>query len=321
MKEGQIIINGNVGLQLGSEMKGGKIKVNGNASSWIGMEMQGGIIEINGNAGDYIGCAYRGNWRGMKGGKIIINGNAGNNVGGGMVDGIIHIKGNVGNFCGIQMKGGEIIVDGNAGRAPGAEMVGGKIQIKGKIDSLLPGFKHIETLKIDNLLFMVFEGDLSEKIHNGKLMINKNKNMHIVTGSVPRKQKLTEKGLAVIYNSGSTIKQGEIIKGGKKLTSDYIEECARCYINPSDLALIGNPKKVVVECENRKVVLKAVADPDIREGTIFIPRSIWANVLTPSYTESTGSPMYKGVLVYVRKASSSDKILSAEEVIESMGGK
>lgn len=66
-------------------------------------------------------------------------------------------------------------------------------------------------------------------------------------------------------------------------------------------------------------MLKAVADPDIREGTIFIPRSIWANVLTPSYTESTGSPMYKGVLVYVRKASSSDKILSAEEVIESMG--
>ena len=54
-------------------------------------------------------------------------------------------------------------------------------------------------------------------------------------------------------------------------------------------------------------------------GPIFIPRGIWANVLTPSYTESTGSPMYKGVPVYLRKASQGERILSAEELVEEYG--
>nr|WP_052322766.1 hypothetical protein [Methanotorris formicicus] len=72
MTSGKIIINGNVGIQLGSEMKGGEIIVNGNAGNWVGREMKGGLIKINGNAGDYVGSAYRGSWHGMKGGKLLL---------------------------------------------------------------------------------------------------------------------------------------------------------------------------------------------------------------------------------------------------------
>ena len=319
MESGKIIINGDVGLQLGCEMNGGEIEVNGNVSSWIGMEMHGGTIKINGNAGDYVGCAYRGEWRGMKGGKIIIQGNAGNNIGGGMMAGEIYIGGDAGNFCGIRMKGGEITVRGNAGRAPGAEMVSGIIKIHGRISSLLPGFKEISTFKEDGSLMILFKGDLSEKNPDGNLYINYNKNLHILENETDEERVITKKGIKVIYNSGSTIREGQIIKGGNKLTDDYIDECARCCINPEDYKLLGEPENVVVSSHGNEVVLRAVEDPGIQMGTIFIPRGIWANVLTPPYTESTGSPMYKGVPVYLRKASPGERIKSAEELVEEYG--
>jgi len=60
MKNGEIVINGNVGMHLGEKMSGGKITVNGDACQWAGSSMKKGLIEIHGNAGDYLGSPYRG---------------------------------------------------------------------------------------------------------------------------------------------------------------------------------------------------------------------------------------------------------------------
>ncbi len=88
MKNGEIVINGNVGMHLGEKMAGGKITVNGNAGQWAGCVMKKGLLEIHGDAGDYLGSPYRGISEGMKGGKIIVDGNVGSDsgcyVGGGL---------------------------------------------------------------------------------------------------------------------------------------------------------------------------------------------------------------------------------------------
>ena len=78
MTDGEIIINGNVGMHVGNQMEGGKITVNGNADDWAGAMLQGGELEINGNAGHYVGAAYRGFWQGMQNGMIKVKGKVGN---------------------------------------------------------------------------------------------------------------------------------------------------------------------------------------------------------------------------------------------------
>lgn len=319
MSFGEIVINGNAGLQLGSEMKGGRIIVNGDVLSWLGMEMENGSIHVKGNAGDYVGCAYRGEWRGMKGGEITIDGSAGDNIGGAMIDGTIKIQGNVGNFCGVKMKGGEIIVRGGTGRAIGAEMTGGKIMVFGKISKFLPGFEYSESMSMKDQLFLGFKGDYSEINPNGKLYVSYNENKNLIMDVITKEEdNVDESGFKAIYNSGSTITQGKIIKGGKKLMEEYMKECATCHINPADYESMGKPLKVVVSCGNNEVVLRAVKDDGVQHGNIFIPRGIWANVITPAATETTGSPMYKGVEVDVKPAPPSAKILCAEEIIEKM---
>ncbi|MBA7635198.1 Formylmethanofuran--tetrahydromethanopterin formyltransferase [subsurface metagenome] len=49
MKEGRIIIQGNVGMHFGADMRDGEILVEGDASDWLGGEMKGGLISpVNG---------------------------------------------------------------------------------------------------------------------------------------------------------------------------------------------------------------------------------------------------------------------------------
>ena len=44
--------------------------------------------------------------------------------------------------------------------------------------------------------------------------------------------------MKVILNTGSTIDQGKVIKGGKKMTSQYTEEAGFCSLNPKDFKRI-----------------------------------------------------------------------------------
>jgi formylmethanofuran dehydrogenase subunit C len=184
MKNGEIIINGKVGMHLGEKMSGGKIIVNGDACQWAGASMKKGLIEIHGNAGDYLASPYRGSTEGMKGGKIVIDGDVGSDSGAYLHGGVIKIKGNnVGQFLGYHMSDGVIHVEKNARSRLGANMTGGKIIVSGVVEEVLPSFT-IDSVKpkvkVDDTEsaagpFYMFLGDLAEK-GTGKLFISKANN-------------------------------------------------------------------------------------------------------------------------------------------------
>ncbi|UCH31027.1 MAG: formylmethanofuran dehydrogenase subunit C [Candidatus Bathyarchaeota archaeon] len=185
MMDGEIFVQGDVGMYVGEEMKGGRITIEGNAGSWAGSAMKGGQIEVLKNAGDYVGGAYRGSNKGMQGGIIIIHGDAGVEVGGHMRKGLIKVLGNVDQFLGIRMKKGTILIRGNTGERPGAFMTGGKIILCNHVSSILP------TFMIDNIKskvkavgeeipgpFYLFVGDHAEH-GNGRLYVSKSKNKYL----------------------------------------------------------------------------------------------------------------------------------------------
>ena len=189
MKNGEIVIKGNVGMHLGEKMAGGKITVNGDAAQWAGGSMKKGLIEIHGNAGDYLASPYRGSTEGMKGGKIVVDGDVGSDSGAHLHGGLIKIKGNnIGQFLGFQMSGGVIHVEKNASTRLGANMTGGKIIVSGYVKEVLPSFTISSVkpkVKVDNTEsaagpFYVFLGDLAEK-GNGKLFVSKTNNPHFKT--------------------------------------------------------------------------------------------------------------------------------------------
>lgn len=183
MKEGEILVNGNVGMHLGEEMKGGRITIHGNVGGWAGSMMKGGAIEICGSAGDYVGAPYRGSGEGMKGGRIIVHGNVGHEAGAFMKKGIIKIYGSAGQFIGFRMRDGTIYVENDCGPRAGACMVGGKIVIGGMLASVLPTFS-IDSIKprvkieeeeaLEEAMYL-FLGDVAES-GNGKLYVSKQRN-------------------------------------------------------------------------------------------------------------------------------------------------
>jgi formylmethanofuran dehydrogenase subunit C len=186
MKDGEIVVNGNIGMHLGEKMSGGKITVQGDVAGWAGSGMKGGLIEIHGNAGDYLASPYRGSTVGMSKGKIIVHGNVGSDVAVFMKSGVIKIHGNAGPFLGFRMHGGTVYIAKNVGNRAGACMTGGKIVVSGFLETMMPTFT-IERVKAKVKIdegekaagpFYVFLGDLAET-GNGKLYVSKANNSHL----------------------------------------------------------------------------------------------------------------------------------------------
>jgi formylmethanofuran dehydrogenase subunit C len=186
MKNGEIVINGNIGMHVGEKMTGGKITVNGDAGGWAGSDMKNGLIEIHGNAGDYLASPYRGSSTGMRGGTIIVDGKVGSDSGVFMHGGVIKIKGGAGPFLGFRMGDGAICVGKDCGTRVGACMTGGKIIITGFLEEVMPTFT-IDSVKpkvkVDETEtaagpFYVFLGDLAEQ-GTGKLFVSKALNPHL----------------------------------------------------------------------------------------------------------------------------------------------
>ncbi|PKP54575.1 MAG: formylmethanofuran dehydrogenase [Candidatus Altiarchaeales archaeon HGW-Altiarchaeales-3] len=119
--------------------------------------------------------------------------------------------------------------------------------------------------------------------------------------------------MKVTLNTGSTIVQGLIIKGGNKMSPEYKNECGTCNLNPEDFEELGNPEKVKVKTEVGSVTVFAVIDPGMRRGEIFIPRGPWANTIVSENTFNTGSAYYKGMDASVE--SSDDDIPECDELI------
>ena len=116
-----------------------------------------------------------------------------------------------------------------------------------------------------------------------------------------------------LLNTGSTIEEGRLAKGGSKLTDDYTQECAVCEMNLADYLAMGSPDKVTeTSRDGHCVVVYAYGSEKIFPGQVFIPRAIWSNVVVDPDTFSTGSPLYKGSPVKIKP--SIEDVLSAKEL-------
>lgn len=136
--------------------------------------------------------------------------------------------------------------------------------------------------------------------------------MSVPAGSVWSYEMMTNE---FMLNTGSTIEEGRLAKGGSKLTVDYMNECAVCEMNPGDYAALGSPEKVRMTTKDGKysVVVNSVSADSVMSGHVFMPRAIWANVVVEPETFSTGSPLYKGSPVIVEPTD--DPVLSAEQLV------
>ncbi len=118
-----------------------------------------------------------------------------------------------------------------------------------------------------------------------------------------------------LLNTGSTIDEGRLAKGGSKLTEEYTKECAVCEMNPKDHSALGSPEKVQVITRDggHSVAVYAHPEDSVPQGQVFMPRAIWSNVVVDPETFSTGSPLYKGSPVRIEPTV--DDVLSAEALV------
>ena len=140
MTQGEIRVDGSVGMHLGAGMRGGLISVSGDAADWVGPEMSGGRIVVDGDAGHMVGCAHRGQKQGMQGGEIFVRGSVRNELGGAMRRGLIVVGGGAGDYVGVNMRAGTIMVMGEPGIRPGAGLLRGSIILFRPVE-VLPSFR------------------------------------------------------------------------------------------------------------------------------------------------------------------------------------
>ena len=124
-----------------------------------------------------------------------------------------------------------------------------------------------------------------------------------------------------LLNSGSTIEEGRLAKGGSKLSPEYTAECAAAEMNPEDYEALGSPERVLISSPDgrRRVAVHAYAGPSVSSGHIFMPRAIWANVVVNPETFSTGSPLYKGSPVLVE--ATEEEVLDALDLVNKLYGR
>ncbi len=121
--------------------------------------------------------------------------------------------------------------------------------------------------------------------------------------------------IKVLLNSGSTINEGKFAKGGDKLSPEYQKECAVAVIHPKIFKELGSPQRVKIISNDgpREVVVTAKCEDSVTEEQIFMPRSIWPNVVVEPETFSTGSPLYKGSPVFIE--ATEEEVKSAEDIV------
>jgi len=139
MRDGEILVEGDVGIQAGRRMQGGRVAIDGNAGPWAASGMSGGRIEISGTAGERLGGPLPGETAGMRGGTVVVRGNDGDRAGDRMRRGMIIIEGNAGAHAGSRMISGTLILCRRCGPLPGYLMRRGTI-VLGQGEELSPTF-------------------------------------------------------------------------------------------------------------------------------------------------------------------------------------
>lgn len=140
MAAGELLVDGDVGIQAGRQMSGGRLTVRGNAGPWAASGMKSGVLEILGAAGDRLGGPLAGEISGMRGGIVVVRGNAGERAGDRLRRGTIVIEGAAGAYAGARMIAGTVIVSGSVGPLPGYLLKRGTIILGGACEALSPTF-------------------------------------------------------------------------------------------------------------------------------------------------------------------------------------
>jgi formylmethanofuran dehydrogenase subunit C len=140
MGEGEIVVEGDVGIQVGRGMRGGRLLIEGSAGPWAASGMRGGTVEISGTAAERLSGPLPGETAGMRGGTVVVRGNAGERAGDRMRRGTIIIEGDAGAYAGSRMIAGTLILCRGCGVMPGYLMRRGTILLGGDCEELSPTF-------------------------------------------------------------------------------------------------------------------------------------------------------------------------------------
>lgn len=123
--------------------------------------------------------------------------------------------------------------------------------------------------------------------------------------------------LEAVLITGRTIYQG-VHKESGKLSHDYWLAVTTCEMDPNDLRLLGIKEEdtVRVATEFGSVVLRAVESSKApHPGIVFLPYSVFANVLIDVKTEGTGMPSYKGIPAVVEPARG-EKVMKVRDLLK-----
>jgi formylmethanofuran dehydrogenase subunit C len=140
MTDGEIVVQGDVGIQAGRTMRGGRLMIAGDAGPWAASAMTGGTLEIAGNAGDRLGGPLAGETTGMRGGVVIVRGHVGERAGDRLRRGMILVEGGAGRYAGCRMIAGTLVARRRVGPLPGYLMRRGTIVLGEGADALSPTF-------------------------------------------------------------------------------------------------------------------------------------------------------------------------------------
>ncbi|HUL03503.1 MAG TPA: hypothetical protein VLV16_09780 [Gemmatimonadales bacterium] len=119
---------------LGTGMTGGELVIEGNVGRDVGLELAGGSVDVHGDAGANAGGARPGAARGAVGGELVIRGSAGEEAGTALRRGLVVVMGDAGRGAGRGMIAGTVIVGGQAGPGSGRFLKRGSIVALGAIE-------------------------------------------------------------------------------------------------------------------------------------------------------------------------------------------
>jgi formylmethanofuran dehydrogenase subunit C len=139
MQGGEIVIDGDVGVQAGRLMAGGRLTVRGSAGPYAASGMTGGVIDIDA-AGACLGAPLPGEMAGMRGGVVVVHGGAAERAGDRMRRGTIIIEGEAGAYAGSRMIAGTLIIAGKTGPLPGFLMKRGTVVLGEGASAMSPTF-------------------------------------------------------------------------------------------------------------------------------------------------------------------------------------
>jgi formylmethanofuran dehydrogenase subunit C len=148
---GEITIDGDAGMLLGTKMKRGKISVSGSAGVLAGASMAGGEIAVRRDVGDQAAGVAFGETMGMRGGFISIGGDAGNLLGERMRRGLVVVGGQAGDYAGGRMIAGTLLLKRGAGRYAGYGSRRGSLIFLEKPKDILPTFSDSGVMEFDYL--------------------------------------------------------------------------------------------------------------------------------------------------------------------------